>query len=70
MGDNPNGTHVEAYARTSDLNAMSPEHPGEPTSPAQALEWQDERGNKYPNGWDVPAYESDGTTQVGTFHIG
>lgn len=31
---------------------------------------QNERDQKYPNGWDIPVYESDGTTQIGTFHIG
>jgi hypothetical protein len=31
---------------------------------------QAERDQKYPNGWDVPLYESDGETQIGTFHIG
>lgn len=66
----PDGTQLEAYARTSDLDAMSPDHPGQPTSPAQALERQDERGKKYPNGWEIPAFTSDGITQVGTFHIG
>ena len=31
---------------------------------------QAERDQKYPNGWDFPLYESDGETQIGTFHIG
>lgn len=65
----PDGSMVEGYVRTVDLNAFSPNHPGQPTSPAQAGEWQEERGNAYPNGWDIPAYESDGVTQVGTFHV-
>ena len=66
----PDGTYVEGYVRTDDLNAFSPDHPGQPTSPAQALEWQEERGNAYPNGWDLPAYAADGVTQVGVFHVG
>lgn len=63
----PDGTQLSAYARTSDLNAFSPDQPGQPSSPAQALEWQEERDRDYPNGWEIPAYESDGVTQVGTF---
>ena len=65
----PDGSRVEGYVRTVDLNASSPDHPGMPTSPAQAGEWQGETANNYPNGWDIPAYESDGVTQVGAFHI-
>jgi len=41
-----------------------------PSSPAEAARWQRERDEKYPNGWDIPVYESDGTTRIGTFHIG
>jgi hypothetical protein len=66
----PDGSQLQAYVRTSDLTAFSPDHPGQPSSPAQALEWQAERGNDYPRGWDIPAFESDGVTQVGTFHVG
>ena len=32
--------------------------------------WQEERDKKYPNGWDIPVFESDGATQIGTFHVG
>lgn len=66
----PDGSMVEGYVRTVELNAFSPDHPGQPTSPAQAGEWQEERGNAYPNGWDIPAFAEDGVTQVGTFHVG
>ncbi|MFE4950785.1 RNA polymerase sigma factor [Leifsonia sp. NPDC056665] len=41
----------------------------EPTSPAQALEQQEERLRKYPNGQRLPVYKSDGVTQVGTFLV-
>ena len=69
-GKAPDGSFVDGYARNIDLNASSPDHPGMPTSPDQALEWQAEIQQRYPNGWDIPVYESDGTTQIGTFHIG
>ena len=35
------------------------------SSPQQALEWQ-----KTHHGGDIPAYTSDGTTKIGTFHVG
>jgi hypothetical protein len=38
----------------------------QPTSPADALA----QNNAHPNGRDIPVYESDGQTQIGTFHIG
>jgi len=69
-GISPEGTGTLGYDRSDDLNATSPEHPGLPTSPEEAIKWQKEREKKYPNGWDIPVYESDGTTQIGTFHIG
>jgi hypothetical protein len=31
---------------------------------------QAERDQKYPDGWDVPVYESDGVTRIGSFHVG
>jgi hypothetical protein len=37
-----------------------------PTSPADALRQERED----PNGYDVPVYESDGTTRIGHFHVG
>jgi hypothetical protein len=48
------------YVRNSEL--MDPE----PTSPADAVAQND----AYPNGRDIPVFESDGVTQIGTFHIG
>jgi hypothetical protein len=35
------------------------------TSPQQALDWQ-----KTHHGGDIPVFKSDGTTKVGTFHVG
>jgi hypothetical protein len=63
------GEYVDGYVRRAQLEYP---YPGEqmPTSPAQALEQQEEHAELYPNGIDVPAYECDGETQVGTFHIG
>jgi hypothetical protein len=54
----------------SDLTAFSPDHPGEPKNPEQALEWQNELAEIYPDGWTVPVYESDGETVIGKFQIG
>lgn len=64
------GRSIVGYGRSADLDAFSPDHPGQPTSPAEAVRWQAERDQKYPHGWDFPLYESDGVTQIGTFHIG
>lgn len=58
------------YARHSDLDAFGPEWPDQPSNPTQALAWQEERDARYPNGWDIPVYASDGVTKVGAFHIG
>lgn len=69
-GTAPDGTEVEGYALATDLLGFSPDHPGEPANPEEAVRWQQEREQKYPNGWDIPIYESDGTTRVGSFHIG
>ncbi|MDQ1579292.1 MAG: hypothetical protein QOD05_67 [Microbacteriaceae bacterium] len=43
-----------------------------PTSPAQAIERQEERKIKYPNGHviHIPVYKSDGKTVVGYFQFG
>jgi len=64
------GEDVLAYSRSTDLNAFGPDWPNQPSNPTEAIAWQKERDAKYPNGWDIPAYESDGVTQVGVFHIG
>jgi hypothetical protein len=70
-GRSPDGGEVSGYARSTDLLwASSPDHPGPPANPEQALQWQQERPEKYPNGWDIPVFESDGVTQIGTFHLG
>ncbi len=65
----PDGSTIVAYARATDLNAFGPDWPGQPTSPEQALEWQRERDERYPDGWEIPVYASDGRTVLGTFHI-
>jgi len=64
------GTMVEGYAWASELNAFSPDHPELPSNPEEALEWQAERDEQYPSGWDIRIYESDGRTDIGSFHIG
>lgn len=69
-GRDSNGQDVSGYCLRADLDAFSPDHPGQPTSPAEAVRLQEERDRKYPNGWDIPLYESDGETQIGTFHRG
>jgi hypothetical protein len=68
-GRAPDGSEVTGYARNADLFATSPDHPGRPENPEQALQWQAERDLKYPNGWDIPVFEQDGTTQIGVFHV-
>lgn len=66
----PDGASVEGYARSTDLRAFSPEHEEQPSNPEEALEWQAERDEKYPTGWEIDVYDSDGVTVIGTFHIG
>lgn len=70
LGRAADGSPVDGYARAADLLAFSPDHPGEPANPEQALEWQNELAEKYPDGWTVPLYESDGTTVIGKFQVG
>lgn len=65
-----NGERVHGYAYATDLRAFSPDDPVGPTDPAELERAQRERDRKYPNGWDVPVYLSDGKTQIGTFHVG
>ena len=69
-GRTTDGSDVQGYARVSDLTAFSPDHPGEPKTPEQALEWQNELAEIYPDGWTVPVYESDGVTVIGKFQVG
>lgn len=70
IGRAPDGSEVEGYARATDLDAFSPDHPDQPANPDEALERQERRDADYPGGWDVPVFESDGVTEIGTFHIG
>lgn len=69
-GVSPEGEGVLGYARSGELHAFSPEHPEQPSTPEEAHAWQEDRQEKHPVGWDIPVFESDGTTQIGTFHIG
>ena len=69
-GTGPGGGFISGYVYASDLNAFSPDHEGLPANPNQALEWQAERDVKYPNGWDIPVFDADGQTVLGSFHIG
>jgi hypothetical protein len=70
VGKDADGNEVSGYLRTSDLNAFGPDWPDQPSSPEEAIRWQEERDRLYPNGWDIPLYESDGRTQIGTSHVG
>lgn len=38
-------------------------------TPEDAIKWQEEWREKYPNGYSIPVYENDGETQIGTFTI-
>ena len=67
-GTAPDGSGVLGYVRASDFGDFSPDHPGLPTNPEEAVRWMEERQQRYPNGWDIPVFEADGTTQIGTFH--
>ena len=64
------GNALQGYVHATALNSFSPDHATPPSNPDEALAWQEERDQKYPNGWEVPVFESDGTTQIGTFHVG
>ncbi|MFZ4894753.1 hypothetical protein ACL9RL_09910 [Plantibacter sp. Mn2098] len=66
----PDGQPVQGYVNRGELDATSPEHPGRPSNPAEALRWQAERELAHPDGWDIPVFTSDGTTRIGSFHIG
>ena len=69
-GIDADGKGVEGYSYGAELNGFGPDWPRMPNNPTEALKWQAERDAKYPNGWDIPVYAPDGTTRVGTFHIG
>lgn len=70
VGHDEDGDLVDGYARATDLYAFGPDWPGQPSNPDEALAWQKDRDARYPDGWDVPIWESDGSTRIGTFHIG
>lgn len=70
IAETPGGGTAEGYARAADLGAFSPDHPEQPSNPDEALEWQAERDERYPDGWEIPVFESDGVTEIGTFRIG
>lgn len=40
------------------------------SSPEEALAWQEQNQKKYPDGWEIPVYQSDGETVIGHFKIG
>ena len=64
------GEELTAYAHRRDLEAFGPDWPRLPNNPTEATQWQAERDERYPNGWEIPVYDSDGVTQLGTMHIG
>jgi hypothetical protein len=49
----------QGYAYATEVNGP------QPTSPADALA----QNQAYPNGRDIPVYESDGVSRIGTFHV-
>jgi hypothetical protein len=68
LGIDDDGARIEGYVRTSDLMVQCP---GAllPSTPEQATEQQERCQRAYPDGFDLPVYESDGVTRVGTFHV-
>lgn len=69
-GLNDVGESVQGFVRATDLGAFGPDWPRLPNNPDEALAWQKIRDVRYPHGWDIPLWQSDGTTQIGTVHIG
>lgn len=69
-GKAADGNFVSGYVYRSELEGFSPDHPGLPSNPEEAIRWQEERNQKYPGGWEIPVYRSDGVTQIGVFTIG
>jgi hypothetical protein len=57
------------YAYATALGAFGPDWPEQPSTPEEALAWQAERALRYPDGWDIPVFNPDGTTQIGVAHI-
>lgn len=66
-GLGPDGEEIVGYVYAEELDAG---HPEQFSSPEDALQWQAEYEAEYPDGRDVPVYESDGITQIATFRIG
>lgn len=69
-GIDPDGELVDGYAWREQLFAFSPDSGPGPSDPKEAQEMQTDRDSTYPDGWDIPVYDSDGTTQIGTFRVG
>jgi hypothetical protein len=59
VGQDSNGQAVEGYVRRVDLWRSDL-----PSTPAEALKWQ-----AHDHGRDVPVYDADGVTVVGSFHV-
>lgn len=70
IGVDPDGDAVQGYVPAAAFTDFGPDWPGQPSTPDEALAWQEERDAAYPDGWDLKVFASDGTTQVGTFHVG
>lgn len=69
-GIDPDGELVDGYAWREQLFAFSPDSGPGPSDPKEAQEMQTDRDSTYPDGWDIAVYDSDGTTQIGTFRVG
>jgi hypothetical protein len=59
VGPDSKGQAVEGYVRRGDLWRSDV-----PSTPAEALKWQ-----ALDHGRDVPVYDADGVTVVGSFHV-
>jgi hypothetical protein len=64
------GSPVDGYAFANELIATNPDYEGLPSDPEEAVRRQDEAAQKYPHGWTIPVYASDGTTRIGDFRVG
>ncbi len=65
VGRTDTGELVDGYSRASDLAQPNPA----PTSPEEALRFQEENRKNFPEGREVPVYKSDGATRIGTFTV-
>lgn len=63
-GLDKDGLRISGYVLSDDPNGP------QPSSPEEALAWQEHYQRDFPDGRDIPLYESDGMTQIGTFHVG